>query len=761
MDEKFRPILGRGENYIFSHENRPGPPVQDRRPSYEEARGKLLNQIQIVKSQIDDIPKDLRVNEVIVNVKMSLGYTAKSFHPNNLIRQSGVKDVGSKKWEKTEVKGDKKQIKQGKNIFIRMSEKELSFLESLLNQSASNLPKGFIDDVRTVEEMYVSDNKYLLDIFSPEWQGGRIEIVLHPFGDLEEIVEEKFVDLLKKNGGDPSKIKIRSYSPGPTFISAYVERTTLEELIKFNPIRTAHPMVFKGVPELRGGLSGFPLPQPPIDNLKSSIVVGVFDGGVDPNSPLLKGFVNENNLLPTQPIDDYVQHGTAVAGAILYGDLKNYHRGSEVPTPTVNVESYRVLPLSDPNDFDLYEVIDVIEEVVPKRPDIKVYNLSIGPYGPIEDDYISRFTYVIDSLSQNGERLFTVAVGNDGDMKDDASRRIQAPSDTVNGLGIGAYTFNSRHEIVRAPYSCIGEGREGSKVKPDVVEFGGCERHPFHLIGLDGQSKFLASGTSFSSPIVARKAAELMGRCNLVDPLVAKALIINSAIHPNGQFDRYLGYGAVPDSVDDILACSENRVTVLYKQRILPKRFARLNIPVVKGLDYDGKVDIFWTITVAAKPNPLNTEDYTTSCIEEAFYPNINTYNFQSPDKKHNYKRNLITDKMEIEELLNQNWKQGKYPVPLSGNKYLNEQERRANFKWDTIVKKGVSVSYDKIDSPYLVLHAMDRNIDENFSDFFNYAVVVTVDYKDYKGDAYQKTVQEYNKLEMAQIRNRHELFVR
>ncbi|MCG0050791.1 S8 family peptidase [Priestia aryabhattai] len=761
MDEKFKPILGRGENYIFSHEKKPSNFSADRRPAYEEARGKLLKQVDVVKEQINNIPSNYRVEEVVVNVKMALGYTAKSYHPNNLIRQSGVKDIGSKKWEKKEIKNDKIHVKQGKNVFLRMTEQELHFLEGLLHQSTTNLSKGFIDDVRTVEEMYISNNDYLLDVFSPEWKEGRIEIVLHPFGNLDETVEEKFSELVKQNGGDTDKLKIRSYSPGPTFISAHVERPTLEEIIKFNPIRTAHPLEFRGVPEIRGGSTNFPLPDPPIDNSRSSIIVGMFDGGINPDLPLLKDYTNENHVVTTESTDDFLQHGTAVAGAILYGDLKGYPKGSQLPTPPVNVESYRVFPLSNQKDFDLYEVIDTIEEVVPKRTDIKVFNLSIGPYGPIEDDYISRFTYVIDGLSQNGERLFTVAVGNDGDMDEEESRRIQAPSDTINGLGVGSYSFDGTQRIVRAPYSCIGEGREGAKIKPDIVEFGGCESYPFQLLDLHGQSKYFASGTSFSAPIVARKAAELMGRCNLVDPLVAKALIINSAIHPEKKFDRYLGYGSVPNSIEDILGCTDKRVTVLYKQRILPKRFVRLEIPIVKDLNYKGKVDITWTIAVNVKPNPLNSEDYTTNCIEENFYPNIHEYKFRSPDNKRNWKRDVVRQEQEVEVLLNEGWTKSKYPATYSKSMYLNEQERRANFKWDTVIKKKVTIPYNKLDSPYLVLHAMDRYVEESLSDFFNYAVVITVDYKDYKGDAYSQTIKDYSKLEMASIRNRTEILVK
>ena len=75
-----------------------------------------------------------------------------------------------------------------------------------------------------------------------------------------------------------------------------------------------------------------------------------------------------------------------------------------------------------------------------------LYNLSFGPRGAIVDDDISHFTYALDRLSMLPHHpLFCVAVGNDGDLPYPFNR-IQAPSDLVNGLGIGAYTFDKNGE---------------------------------------------------------------------------------------------------------------------------------------------------------------------------------------------------------------------------------------------------------------------------------------------------------------------------
>jgi hypothetical protein len=760
MDE-FLPILGNGENYINPDKPRNGPPVDKKNiPSYEEARGKLLADINEIKQKIDTIDYQYRVNEVILNLKIATGYTAKSFHPSALIRHAGAIEVGSKKWT-TKTVDKKNKVKEliGKQIFLRMSDESLSYFESQLHQKESILPKGFIEDVRLTEDFFIGDNTDLLKVFGDDWDSGRVELVLHPFGDLEDEVIGKFESLYAKNGGKPENIKWRSYYPGPLFASLHVNRELLNSVLYFNPIRTAHPLRFKGMPQPTQGLTNIPMPHYPNDGYNSSITVGMFDGGVDDRNPYFKNFVTAHDAVGSFEDTEYMKHGNAVAGALLYGDLKDIN-SSVLPTPHVKVESFRVFPLTDQTDPDMYEVIDAIEEYVPKRDDIKVFNLSIGPEGAIEDDSISRFTYVIDKLSGNGERLFVVAVGNDGDHPDELERRIQAPSDTINNLSVGAFTFNSSSAKIRAPYSSIGVGREGCKVKPDIVAFGGCDVNPFHLVGYDGKNRMFDKGTSFAAPLVAAKAAEIVGRSGVVSPLVARALIINSANHPKKKYDKYLGYGVIPNTVEEILGCSKNKITVLYKQKMLPKQFSKLEIPVVKDLDYNGKVEIRWTIAISTTPNGINTENYTTNCIEEVFYPNINTYVFRSPNKKNTKKLNYLTNKEKIQELVDLGWSAGTYPWTKSGNKYENEEQRKANFKWDSVVKRDVSLSYGELDSPYLVLHGMDRNVN-NPGDFFNYAIVATIHYVDYKGDAYTKTLNSFNKLHSISVKARNEILVR
>lgn len=118
-----------------------------------------------------------------------------------------------------------------------------------------------------------------------------------------------------------------------------------------------------------------PAPQVAAAQNVPPVTVGVFDGGCNPNVPLLSGYVNAHDAVASLPDQDGIDHGTGVCGAVLHGELSGKGASDVLPAPEVKVESFRVLPPSDPIDIDLYESIDAIEYVVGHNPDIQLYNL--------------------------------------------------------------------------------------------------------------------------------------------------------------------------------------------------------------------------------------------------------------------------------------------------------------------------------------------------------------------------------------------------
>lgn len=765
MSDQKRPILARGEEYITPHKRDRGMEKKDTRPTFDEARYRLSSEIKEAMDLIDAVPKEFILDEFIVNVRMDVNYSAKSYHPIGLISQTDANDVGSKKWIK-EVKNinNEKPIKPkiGKEIFLRVNKDTLEKLDEQLI-IGKNFSKNAINDIRSIDSLFYDTHSKLINKIHDCWSEGKVELVLHPFGNRTEDAKKNLLQLICQYRGNPEKVRYKTYQSGITFASALLSKETLKNILKYNPIRTAHPIIFKQLPSIRSGDSSFKLPSLPLDTPKSSIKVGIFDGGIDISNPYLKPFSIENNPIKTSKDMNFINHGTGVGGAILYGDLSKYGMDSVLPIPTVNIESFRVFPLSDEKDIDLYEVIDIIEDTVPKRPDISVYNLSAGPYGAIDDDNITRFTYAIDKLSKSGEPLFTVAVGNDGDLGNDDLCRIQAPSDAVNCVGIGAYCKNDEGAFSRAEYSSYGDGREGCKIKPDLLDFGGNYNNPFQLISADGRSRNFSCGTSFSTPLVSAKAAEIIGRCNFGNALLARALLVHTAQHPEFKADKYMGHGIANQNAENILSCGDNCVTTIYQSKLRPTQSIKLPFLIVENLKYKGKVIVEWTIVLSTEVDAKQSEDYTLSCIEDTFYPNIYKYTFYKDieGKRKTKTINIVKDRELVKELIKDGWISSKTPKTFSqfSNKYKTEEERKQNFKWDTIIKRRANIKYENLKKPYLVLHAMERyNSNVNF---VNYAVVATMNYIGCEEDVYSLTLKSYNKLEVTRIKAVNEILVK
>jgi hypothetical protein len=630
----------------------------------------------------------------------------------------------------------------------------------VLDASEHQLLGEFRGDIQRIEKFDLLDITEQLLGFDPDWKEGRVEIVLHP-SRRPETEQMHFLKALFRDHNVPwAKSRIAMYPEGPTFISCRLSRAALSAIAEANPLRSAHPLVFGGLEDLRSAKT-FPAPHPPTTTKRSTIKVGMFDGGVDPDHALLKGHCEQDESLSIKvPANmEFMAHGTAVAGVLLHGPLNGKESNAPLAAPLVFAVSIRALPTSDAKDIDLYESIDVIEAAVPARPDVKVFNVSFGPRGGMLDDVISRFTYALDKLALVHKVTFCVAVGNDGEAGPGLDR-IQVPADLVNGLGVGAYTRRN-HVNVHAPYSCTGPGRECAKLKPDLAAFGGCDQEPTHLVSSVPGLKLLAYGTSFASPIVAALAAQAAEGFERSTALLGRALLVHTADHPKGRPDHQLGHGVVQPTIGDILRTGDTDVTVIFQGDILPTKMVRLPIMLPPGLVTQGRVSITWTVAALPGVSSNHPSDYTSCCIEDTFYPNSRVFMFSVKDrlgKQRSRKLHLDDDKTEAGRLVADGWKQSESPASESGNRYPTEQCRRTvDYKWEPVVRRHVSKLADSLHEPFLILHAIPRN---GATGRLDYAAVVTISASRYSGDLHDAVLRRFPALQPIRVRSEAEIRV-
>ncbi|QIL46190.1 S8 family peptidase [Vagococcus coleopterorum] len=738
MSNERRPILGRGENLVepITKSSGGGPKKYPR--SYSEALELVTSNLKQLESEITKIPEEKRMNKIVVTVRLHEDFLAKSYTPETFFRNLNYENIGSRKWITD-------SGKESKMNFIKLDPNNI---DNNIKTLTSFNTKSFKDDLRKIEEINILNVDETVLGFEESWDNGRVELVLHPFEETQ-LVLEKLYSLLDLTAEQRQKVKYKKYDNGPLFVSTIISKDKLKNVAEFNPLRTVHPLKVEV-----NSFSKDPFivkvkepVAPPIPTKK----IGIIDGGVNLGNPFFSSYVTQNFEVASPPSNMFTQHGSNVASMALYGDLYGMKKDEQLMPPILGIESIRVFPTSDSDDIDLYESIDLIEEAVPKLKDVDVFNVSVGPIGNILDDDISRFTTALDQLSYDYKKLFTVAVGNTG-SKPSPLNRIQSPADMVNGIGVGSYSINQGGDYSRAIYSSVGFGREGCKIKPDLCEHGGSTSRPLQVLNSDSFSMNNVMGTSFSAPVVAKKAAELMLKSKDVGVLTARALLTQNASNEIQEVNHELGYGACISRTDDILTCSKNKVTILYNNEMSVKNSAKLRIPLPQNSSAK-KYKISWTIVSDTQPNPLFAEGYTSTALEDTFYPNENKFNYRLG--KTSYARNIVHQSKEIQELKAKGFNQSTIQASSTPMKFASEADRRNEQKWDTVVKRSKVCLAKTLDYPFLTVHALDR---ETTKTRVRYSVAITVEALNYNGDLYDEIMNEYRVLQPINVQLENEL---
>lgn len=754
-------ILSNGESYVEPITKKSGGGDKLFPHSYEESKIRLLSDLDNIQNIIKGNKETFIKNTNVICVRLEPNFEAKSYQPNALIANTNIKLIGGRKYNLKNTRESNPTEKQEKSklYFLKISNKELSELKENFSGNDKDSNKSWCKEICSIKKIDLLEPKEKVMGFSNNWEKGPVEIILHP---LEDAADDAIKGFFTLTNIDEKNAMIRTYENGLTFISLGADKTIIDKLKSYNPLRSIKP-----IGKLRfGPLRSVSVMQkaPPLSNkiYKSQIKIGVFDGGIDKDNLLLQNYVSAHDSVVTDPDSNSLEHGTSVCGAVLFGDMREQVINKQLNEPVVYVESFRVFPAcktgDQEQDYEMYTTIDIIEDVVRNNNDINVFNISFGPQGPIVDDDLNRFTYALDKLtydvpSEKPNPLFCIAAGNDGACISPGNR-IQSPSDMVNGLAVGSYVNSNLDEKKRAEYSCVGPGREGAKIKPDILEFGGDRNNPFVCVARGENNIGISAGTSLSAPVVAGKIGILLSESEQILPHMARTLLIHSAeINENDNVND-VGFGYVPKQVTEILNCEDNKVTTLYSGEFSASTSVRLPIFIPHVSDMEGLVSLKWTISTVVNPNINDADAYTNNCIEDTFYPHNMKFKFT----KKNAQRKILNlanpenaEKAAI--LIDHGYKVSDLPVSAPAQKARSETSLRNNdFKWDTIIKKQKSMYASSLLGPFLVLHAIGRNEYEH--EKVRYYVAITVDAPKYPGSLYDITLQEYSNLIPIKVRS-------
>lgn len=720
-------ILGYGETLTAKHQLKSSGGPKKYPYEIQEQRQWLGEQLQELKGFTNKIPVAAKPRgESVAKFTLHPAFLAKSHHPNDLFKASGLRCVGSRSTyvcprRVTTARMSATEPIYTATLYVAGTTKAFAQFENMLeSQDTAQTHQQALCRFESIQPFTTADK----NLVTNEDEGHvTLEAVLHATASDKDIIDA-FADYVKSLGGIAHLEYMLNVS-GLTFLPVSISPPLTQALSYFQPLR-----VVRSMPSLRIGdhpirTSSLPAPTlPNIPALDQSLTVGIFDGGLGHTD--LSQWVTETVLPGTEKTAvNYLAHGNNVTSAVLFGPLNE--TTSSFPQPYANVQHYRcispsLLAQDGVPDLDLYQVLRHIDTILTQEK-LDFVNFSIGPYTPLDDDEVHPWSALIDKHLASGETLATVAVGNSGD-KIWPECRIQPPSDMVNAIAVGACN-TMEPDWHRASYSSYGPGRRPGLIKPDGVAFGGTIENPFGVYNALTNKLEQTTGTSFSSPAVLRTAIGVKASLDFpLSILAVKALMAHHATRQADMPMSHCGHGRFPQNIDEVLTCDDNEVRVIYQGTLTAGQNLRAFIPF-PSLQLLGRVTLRTTLCFASQTDPEHAVNYTRAGLTIVLRP-----------KKSSNK-----------------------PISFfsAAQMYTTELEARTDDqKWETTLKHEQRFNASTLDDPVFDITYGAReegsSVDNSALPPLPYAMVISVSVENTPG-VYNNIRQRYQTLQPVEIR--------
>ncbi len=381
---------------------------------------------------------------------------------------------------------------------------------------------------------------------------------------------------------------------------------------------------------------------PAVKQPKSGVVypvVGVLDSGIKKNAYLAPWLLDESEAYYGDELQDK-SHGSMVASVLEYSDEIN---GTDYAS-VEGVMMFEAVIAPDLRKEAIYpeDLLDNVRDAIERHKSIKIWTMSAGTSEESTPDSFSEYGMALDNIAdENGVLIIKSAGNSSAFMRNVQPERIAKMADSVRSLVVGSIageksTYDLAEIDMPSPFTRRGPGPVYI-IKPDLVAYGGnAGIRPDGKLTTTGVKVFdgdgrptRAPGTSFSTPWIARIAAELEFLLDGdFDPLLIKALMIHSASYPAGERmkmddkKKFMGFG-MPSGTRDILYNSENEITLILRDKLPKGSFIDiLDFPFSQSMiGDDGMYHGQIILTMVSSPilRPSEGPEYCQSDIKVAF----------------------------------------------------------------------------------------------------------------------------------------------
>jgi subtilisin family serine protease len=372
---------------------------------------------------------------------------------------------------------------------------------------------------------------------------------------------------------------------------------------------------------------------------EDAVVIGIIDSGVNAGHPLLAytmrgSFVGHENWSDA----DEAGHGTSVASLVVYNDVAACHIEGDFNAPFW-IASARVLDNNGdfPKDMTVPEIMEVSIRRLHEDYGCRIFNISLGDPSLIySGGKPGIWAATLDALARELDVLLVVSTGNQKDLTARYGEaileqypeyllsplsRILDPATAANVLTVGSIAHSNGLEdddehlvgVIPicvsdqpSPFTRTGPGVRGM-IKPDLVDYGGSAvwDGPTQAL-VSGGTKAAAgiwtfhhepvsqlfrarSGTSFSTPIVANKAALLLSYYPAASANFLRAMLALSGemteaaldlLEPLGKTVPLMVCGHGIANADHAIGSDDSRVCLFANEEIYLDHFAVFELPI-------------------------------------------------------------------------------------------------------------------------------------------------------------------------------------
>ncbi|CAK7055197.1 S8 family peptidase [Tissierella sp.] len=650
MSEKNLPIKLVLQKSTDIKKNEPGGSLKFFGEVTEELQKELVEKFNYISDFYEEVFAENEHVPAVGKIVVKQEAIAKSHKPNDLCRKCTI--IGSEDLDE---------------IYIKVTKKNIDETVELIKNPPS---KKFCANLTTVLDIQpvTAEDKISEELVQISQQGkfdkikSKIKIKIFDFDDAYDNSQiiEYIIQKLNKMGFS-YKYDFITYGEDIKFIK--VEVSSYEDVVKIASINGIKSVDFFQEYSL-------PLNEFTETDLEtflkdeytdSEILIGIIDGGISDNNALLSPYIFAREEYVNEAYRN-PNHATFIASTIQYGNKLN---GIEENNPRrFKFVDIVAIPNGDKNfgptdTISEEELMEIIEDVMDKYSSIvKIWNISLGIEKFVCQGTMSDLGIFLDYIQDRYKVQIFVSSGNlnqlplrtwppQGTMGE--RDRIISPADSVRAITVGSIAlYDSEDSIVKcnepSPFSRRGPG-SNYIVKPEVVDFGGNINSEFSIMGLgmkglDIDGKVVEGiGTSYSNPRVVQKFSSVYDEMIEKDLLLAKAMTIHSArmtsrelLDQDQNNIKYYGFGMPSVNTQDILQCSEDEITLVFRQKISQgSHLEMFDFPYPNSLIRNGKC--FGEIGMTLAYNPILDQRYGSEYCRTNIDVSFGTYKF-TPDGK-------------------------------------------------------------------------------------------------------------------------------